>query len=159
MKTLKDFLKDWNMSELQLNLHFLSLKWEPKAADQTAAWDLYVELLTRISTQALPAGHGDEKTALTSVYSLFETIRTIIKKNGKECLNFAKIAIPVLNQIVRPFTAHWHKASLAGAFDKPDQCRLFRTELAALQQKLNQFTILLAALADVEDISYLEAQL
>jgi len=156
--TFKKFLENWDMNELQLDLKFLKMKWQPQTADQNAAWELYVELLTRISTQALPAGHGDEKTALTSVYKLFDLTRDIIKKHGKECIQFAKIAIPVLNQIVRPFTAHWHKASLAGAFDKPDQCREFRRDLADLQTKLNKFTRLLAGMAEVEDITFLEAQ-
>ncbi len=156
--TFRKFLENWDMNELQLDLKFLKLKWEPQTADQNAAWELYVELLTRISTQALPSGHGDEKTALTSVYSLFPTVREIIKKHGKECIQFAKIAIPVLNQIVRPFTAQWHKASLEGAFDKPAQCQQFRRELAELQTKLNKFTRLLAGIAKVEDITFLEAQ-
>ena len=30
---------------------------------------------------------------------------------------FAKLTIPVLNQIIRPFTAKWHRLSLAGAFE------------------------------------------
>jgi hypothetical protein len=124
------------MNELELDLKFLKMKWAPQTADQNAAWELYVELLTRITTQALPKEHGDEKTALDSVYSLFPTTREIIKKQGKECINFAKIAIPVLNQIVRPFTAEWHRASLAGAFERADRCQEFRNDLSIVQENL-----------------------
>src|SRR5882724_3775645 len=127
--TFKKFLENWDMTELELDIKFLKMKWAPQTADQNAAWELYVELLTRITTQALPAEYGDERTALDSVYSLFPTTREIIKKHGKECINFAKIAIPVLNQIVRPFTAKWHRASLAGAFKNKDQCEKFRNDL------------------------------
>jgi len=156
--TFQKFLENWDMTELELDIKFLKMKWAPRTADQNAAWELYVELLTRITTQALPAEHAHEKAALDSVYSLFPTTREIIRKHGKECINFAKIAIPVLNQIVRPFTAEWHRASLADAFKKPDQCKKFRKDLANLQHKLLKYTCLLAAIARVEDITFLEAK-
>jgi hypothetical protein len=156
--TFQKFLENWDMTELELDIKFLKMKWAPQTADQNAAWELYVELLTRITTQTLPAEHGDEKTALDSVFSLFPTTREIIKRHGKECINFAKIAIPVLNQIVRPFTAEWHRASLAGAFKSTDQCKKFRNDLMDLQKKLNNYTRLLAGIARVEDITFLEAQ-
>ncbi len=131
-------------------------KFAPTEADQDAAWELYVELLTRITTQGLPAGQGDEKGALDSVFSLFATTREILKRHGKECLNFAKIAIPVLNQILRPFTAKWHKESLADAFKEPASCLKFRIELTKVQAQLGRYTRLLAGIAGVEDLSLLE---
>ena len=72
---------------------------------EKAAWELYIELLTRITTQPLPQSYGDEKTALDSVFSIFGLTRSIIKENGTNCIEFTKIAIIVLNQIIRPFTA------------------------------------------------------
>ena len=73
--------------------------------DKDAAWELYVEMLTRIVTQPLPSEMGDEKTALDSVYSLFPTTREILNRHGRRTIQFSKVAIPVLNQIVRPFVA------------------------------------------------------
>ena len=156
--TFQKLLENWDMTELELDMKFLKMKWAPQTADQNAAWELYVELLTRITTQALPTEDGDEKTAFDSVHSLFPTTREIIKKNGKDCINFAKIAIPVLNQIVRPFTAKWHRASLADAFKSPDRCREFRGDLSRLQDKLTKYARLLAGIARVEDITSLEVQ-
>lgn len=49
--------------------------------------------------------HGDEETALKSIHSLFPTTRDIIKQHGRKSLTFTKLAIVVLNQIIRPFTA------------------------------------------------------
>ena len=61
------------------------------------------------------------------------------------------IAIPVLNQIVRPFHyAKWHGESLAGAFDDSEKRREFRQELAALQRELREYNRVLAKIADVE---------
>lgn len=73
--------------------------------DKNAAWELYVEMLTRITTQTLPAQAGDEETALNSIYSLFLKTREILSQHGHKNKEFRMIAIPILNQVVRPFTA------------------------------------------------------
>jgi hypothetical protein len=69
---------------------------------------------------------------------------------------FAKLAIRVLNQISRPFTAKWHRLSLPGGFKKPPRCREFRVELIALQTQVRNYTKALAAMAQVEDLTTLE---
>ncbi len=94
---------------------------------------MYVELITRITTQSLDDTDGDEETALNSIYQLFPITREILKSKGRNAENFSKIAIIVLNQIIRPFTAKWHKKKLNGAFSNQDECILFRTELKQLQ--------------------------
>lgn len=66
------------------------------------------------------------------------------------------LAIPVLNQVIRPFTARWHRLSLAGAFSDAGRCAEFRAELAALQPQLRNYTRALAAMAQVEDLTGLE---
>jgi hypothetical protein len=43
--------------------------------DGKAAWELYVELLTRIATQYLAPDHRDEKTALDTIFKLFDLTR------------------------------------------------------------------------------------
>lgn len=151
-----EWLKKWEMSGLRIKAPFLEMEWSPKNADRDAAWDLYIELLTRITTQLLKAEHGDEQTALTSIFSLFASTREVIKKYGRDSIEFTKIAIIVLNQIIRPFTANWHKLSLQGAFDDKKKCEIFRNELAVLQIQLKNYTKMLADMAGVEDLSELE---
>ena len=153
---LKSFLDKWNFSKLRINAYFLSLELEFNEADRKAAWELYVELLTRISTQFLEPDDGDEQTALNSIFSLFGTTRSILKQHGPECIEFSKVAILVLNQIVRPFTAKWHKLSLNGAFEDLEKCREFRGELRSLQEELRKYTQLLSDIAGVEDLTNLE---
>lgn len=131
-------------------------RFEFEDADRDAAWELYIEMLTRIVTQPLPSESGDEKTALDSVYSIFATTREILRRHGRKTIHFSKIAIPILNQVVRPFTAKWHKKSLSGSFKKPRGCKEFRDELADLQQSLINYNKLLAAIAEVEDLTDLE---
>ena len=84
----------------------MRFSWEVsfQEADKDAAWELYVEMLTRIVTQPLPSEAGDEKTALDSVYSLFSTTREILRTRGRGTIQFSKVAIPVLNQVVAPLS-------------------------------------------------------
>ena len=91
--------------------------------------------------------------ALESLHSLFETTRNILKEKGRKATQFTKIAIIILNQIVRPFTAKWHKKELAGAFNNLDERRQFREELEKIQQDLQAYTGLLANVAEVENLA------
>ena len=100
---LKTLFKNFRLEKVKINLKVLEVEINFTAADKNAAWELYVEMLTRVVTQPLPSEDGDEKTALDSVYSLFPTTREILRRNGREAINFSKVAIPILNQVVRPF--------------------------------------------------------
>ena len=146
----------YELETVKLNLRFAEASFKPTDADAHAAWDLYVEMLTRIVTQPLPSTHGDERTALESVYSLFPITRDILRHHGRKAVNFGMIAIPVLNQVVRPFTARWHREAIAGAFEDPLKCQKFRDELVTLQATLRNYNRLLADLAGVEDLTDLE---
>jgi hypothetical protein len=152
----RDFLEQWGLSSLRIKLGFLEGEFAPRDADRAAAWELYTELLTRVTTQYLSPENGDEQTALESVYAIFPLTREILRRQGSGCAEFAKLAIPVLNQIIRPFTAKWHRLALAGGFKDSDCCREFRADLAALQPRLRDYTRALAAMADVEDLTTLE---
>ena len=152
----RDFLERWGLSNLKINLGFLEGEFKPSDPDRAAAWELYVELLTRVTTQSLAPEDGDEKTALDSVYAIFPLTREILRRQGSGSGEFAKLAIPVLNQVIRPFTAKWHRDSLAGAFNDASQCQAFRSELGMLQIDLRNYTRALAAMAEVEDLTALE---
>ena len=153
---LDAFFSQFNLSKIKLGPSWANVEIDFSESDKDAAWDLYVEMLTRIVTQPLPSEVGDEQTALDSVYSLFATTREILRQRGRSTIQFSKIAIPVLNQVVRPFTAKWHKESLAGAFDKPDGREEFRKELESLQEELRNYNRALAEIAGVEDLTDLE---
>lgn len=150
------WLEQWDMTSLKIKTPFLDMEWKPQDEDKAAAWELYIELLTRITTQNLHFAHGDEKTALTSIYSIFGITRDVMKNNGRHCIEFTKIAVVVLNQVVRPFTAKWHGLSIQGSFDSFEKCTEFRAELEQLQNVLRIYTQMLADMADVEDLTGLE---
>ena len=154
----KKWLENWDMTTLKINASFLEMEWKPQDQDKEAAWELYIELLTRIATQRLDIEHGDEKTALDSIFSLFPITRQVLKNHTRHCAEFTKIAIIVLNQVIRPFTAKWHRLSLQGAFENKGSCLQFRIELEQLQKILRQYTKMLADMAGVEDFTRLEIE-
>lgn len=154
----RKWLENWDMTSLKIKVPFLETEWAPQEPDKNAAWDLYIELLTRIATQKLPSSYGIEKTALESIYQLFPLTRETIKRYGRDAIEFTKIAVVVLNQVVRPFTAKWHRLSEEAAFSDENKCREFRTELEGLQKELLKYTKMLADMADVEDLTALEEE-
>ena len=155
---LPTLFSNFHLEKISLNVMGVGLALDVDFSDedQGAAWELYIEMLTRIVTQPLPSEDGDEQTALDSVYSLFPTTREILRRRGRGTIQFSKVAIPVLNQVVRPFTEEWHRKSLANAFSDPDQRVEFRDSLAVLQTDLRNYNRLLANIAGVEDLTDLE---
>lgn len=149
---VKKLFEQWDIKSIKLKAPFMEMEWYAKDEDRDAAWELYVEMVTRVITQPLPATNGIEKSALDSVYQLFPLTREILKKNGRHCSNFTKIAVVVLNQVVRPFTSKWHLIFNTAEQLTADQVAVFRTELAYLQIELRKYARMLASIADVEDI-------
>lgn len=150
---LQKWFETWELTGLSIKLPILEMEWSPADADKDAAWDMYVELLTRIGSQPLDDRAGVEKTALESIYRLFGLTRETIKAHGRDCIGFTRVAVIILNQVIRPFTAKWHRLSEQGAFDDPARCAEFREELRALRNKLVNYTGMLAEIAGVEDLS------
>ena len=153
---LRTLFKNFHLDKIRLGPSGAAVEISFDQADKDAAWELYIEMLTRIVTQPLPSEAGDEKTALDSVYALFGITREILRQRGRGTIQFSKVAIPVLNQVVRPFTAKWHKESLTGAFDQEGKRKEFREELTALQEDLRNYNRMLADIAEVEDLTSLE---
>ena len=145
----RDWLEEWGMTSLRIRLGILDAEWKPQDADRSAAWEMYVELLTRITVQPLAEGVGDDETALTSVYSLFPTTREVLRRQGRGAMEFAKLAVVILNQKVRPFTAKWHGVKKEGELAK--RSVEFRSELADLQEVLRVYTQMLGQMAGVEE--------
>ncbi|MCX4971403.1 hypothetical protein [Streptomyces sp. NBC_00620] len=103
---------------LKLPLIEIAGTWEPNDAERRAAWELYVELVTRVSVVPLRDDEGSLREALTSLYSLFASTREILRQYGPEIAepkrdgqyNFGYLAVAMLNYGVRPLLARWHPA-------------------------------------------------
>jgi len=90
--------------------------WEPDENERKAAWEMYVELITRISVAELRPEEGLLREALSSLHTLFDTTRKIMCKygpsiaqpKGKDNLSFGYLAVAILNVVIRPVLAKWH---------------------------------------------------
>ncbi len=148
-------LAKWNLTSVKINIKFAEMEFTYNDMDEKAAWEMYVEIITRILSRPLLYNNGDEKTALNSIYTLFSTTRNLLKMYGREGQTFSKLAVVILNQIIRPFTAKWHNISIQG-FQNEAENMEFREDLKILQEEIKKYMVALAELANVEDISEID---
>jgi hypothetical protein len=101
---------------LKMPLLEISGTWEPNDAERRAAWELYVELVTRASIVPLQSDEGLLREALNDLNSLFGNTREVLRRHGPEVAeprrngqyNFGYLAVAVLNYGVGPLLARWH---------------------------------------------------
>ena len=151
MSKLRDLLGRWGLKSLKVKTPILDAEFESNDAIRQAAWALYIEMLTRIAVQPLGDDEGDEKAALASLHSLFETTRQVLKDAGPGSVRFAAIAIPFLNQVLRPLTAKWHPRLMAGDLDTPKGKAEFRKDLKLIRKLINGYLGLIGEVAGVEE--------
>lgn len=155
----RDFFRKFRLLDrVKIKTPFLDTEISFEDVDKKAAWELYVELVTRVSTQPLDKTYGDETAALSSIHSIFESTREVLRRNGTRCFGFSRIAVIMLNQVIRPFTTKWHSKSLDGSLKDEGWKQKFRMELADLQDALQGYSEMLADMAGVEDITSVEAE-
>ena len=90
--------------------------WKPSREEQQAAWELYVELATRVSATGLSDDAGLLRESLTSLHTIFTLTREILRKHGSTIarptsgteISFGYLAIHVLNYVLRPVLTTWH---------------------------------------------------
>ena len=152
METLSALLHRFGLESLKINLGILQLEVKTNDATRFAAWEMYIELLTRVATQILEDDEGDEQAALKSLYEVFPVTREILRKYGPDCVRLAYIAIPFLNQVLRPFTAKWHKKQLADGIRETGSKTEFREDLKRLQKLVAGYTSLMGDVAGVEEV-------
>ena len=142
--------------------------WEADDTERTAAWELYVELVTRIAVQPIDASHGTLREALNSLYSLFGSTREILRKAGPKVGashdSVGGIAITVLNVGLRPFLSKWHPLLQAWEAQRASNISpqahektweyegIVRRELEDLRQELETYSNALAAISGVKRI-------
>ena len=59
----------------------ISGTWEPDESEKTAAWELYVEMVTRTPLGDFSPKEGSAREALESIYSLFGTTRGVLRRH------------------------------------------------------------------------------
>jgi hypothetical protein len=158
--------------DLNLGPAKLGGKWTPDRTEAEAAWELYVELITRSSVVALQPHQGLLREALTSLYSLFGTTRQILKAKGPivatpkkgSDYSFGYLAVTILNFAVRPFLDKWHpelehweagkdtEMSAREHEQKWSRNSELRSDLAQLNSLLRAYADLLAQVSGVPNL-------
>jgi len=143
----RDLLAPWGLTKLNLKAGFVDMEFQPQDEDRKAAWELYVELATRVASQALPPDQGVDKAAMASLYSLFGTTREILKRYGPGTRSVAPVAIAVLNDVLRPFLTRWHESFDAARLLTEAESTQFRRDLEQTRRDLLAFIDNLAQIA------------
>lgn len=161
--------------EVSLTIPYISSitgTWKPNDAEKKASWELYVELVTRISVVELKRSEGFLREALDSLYLLFQTTREILRKYGSDVavprkkgdLSFGKLAIIILNYQLRPVLSKWHPlltdyeeqrangVSIKTHEDTWEHNKELRDALNETRKVLMQYSVYLAKVANVEPI-------
>lgn len=101
------------LSEITINVpEFAEIKFAVNSEYRRVAWKLFVETLTRISTQPLEVQAGSIREAIASLYTLFGETRDLLKdmhpSKPTTDVTVEVFAVQMLNQEVRPFLSKWH---------------------------------------------------
>lgn len=110
------------------------------------AWKLFVETVTRISTQPLHDDEGILRESLTSLYGLFASTRETLKASrpsvpGAGGRTVEHFAITMLNNELRPFLAAWHPRLRAYEQAHPQAAEAAWSDSAACRADLRRLQI------------------
>jgi hypothetical protein len=159
--------KNVKATKLSIGLPFNlgQLELEVDEVQQRAAWELYVELTTRIAVQPVDHDEGFMRDALSSIYSIFSATREILRRAGPSVAqgpnSLGPIAIDVLNQGLRPFLRKWHPLLLNYEQKRPSEVSMrdyerdwekrteFWHELAKVQEQMMIYADALGEIAGV----------
>jgi hypothetical protein len=159
--------------EVGLDFKIFSIKgtWEPNDAERRAAWELYVELVTRVAV--VPLTDGIAREALSSLYAVFGQAREILRRYGPEVAepkpdgqyNFGYLTVALLNFAFRPMLSYWHPELQAWEAtrspgtpvkaheDAWDRIEDLRGDLERTRQALTVYAGLLATACGVPDLT------
>ncbi|KUO22799.1 hypothetical protein [Streptomyces dysideae] len=155
----------------------ISGTWEPADAERSAAWELYLELVTRVSVEELDPEEGFLREALSSLYTFFGTTREILRRYGPDIapplapghVSFGVLAVTVLNRVLRPLLSQWHPRLSAYESQRPtgrdpvayerawEHAEALRAEITAVRQSLVSLARTLQEVAGVSDLIDLPA--
>lgn len=150
VRTWRELLDRYPDQLSEIRHHLAEQPWQPTDDDRVPAWQLYLELMTRISVAPLRYREGQEGSALDSLYQLFLLARKLLGEHGREAQHFAVATFLVFERIVRPFTAYWHGQVGREALRRQDVRRRFRRKLRQLQRQLAAFAGILAEIAGAQ---------
>jgi hypothetical protein len=165
------------LARVTVKLPWIEGEWVADEDQQRAAWEMYVELVTRIAVEPLQADQGLLREALSSLHELFGETRRIMraygpgvaKPKGEGSLSFGQIAVDVLNRSLRPLLGKWHPLLQAHESTRPAseapaeherawaRAGELRGEIEARRAELRAYADLLAGVSGVTPLHGLPA--
>lgn len=158
------YSRNAHLSEVTLTVPQLSeLRFVVTRDAKRVAWKLFVESITRVSTQPLDDGSGRLREAMTSLYALFDVVRETLKQTLPSVAEgnaptVEQLAITMLNLELRPFLARWHPALRRWEEANPGtdesgwpENATCRAELAQVQARIRDYALGYARLAGLEN--------
>jgi transcriptional regulator with XRE-family HTH domain len=144
----------------------------PGEAEKKAAWELHVELVTRISVTTFDRQEGILREALSSLYSLFQTTRAILRFYGPAIAptsidkdaSASYVVVRMLNIVIRPLLAKWHpllkdyeevRPLAVGSRQYEQQWQHYhelRQELRAIHETLLEYARTFAQIAEIPSL-------
>jgi hypothetical protein len=126
--------------------------WQVTDRERSAAWETYVEIITRISPPQKDSVPRDLVRELASLEQLLEKMREVLKKYGPSVgqvsapcdLSFAYLALTVINVALRPVITLGLKTR-----DDPSSAYELGRELERVYAVLIDYCNILARAADV----------
>ena len=114
---------------------FASETGQPDADEKQTAWEIYIELVTRIPLADPDGERGLLREALLSLYTLFQTTRTLLRHLGPKLpaeegidRSCAYLAVKMLNQVLRPLLSKWHPLLQDYEKQRPDKTGIIEYE-------------------------------
>ncbi len=160
--------------KFSISIPFLGLsgEWEVDDQQRNAAWEIYIELVTRVTVVELKKDEGIIREALNSFYSLFNTTREILKKYGPSIavagkhsdMTLGHVAVGVLNKVLRPLLAEWHPKLEAYEKKRSEntsikeherqwpQAAELRKKIAEVREELTVYADVLAKVSEVSKL-------
>lgn len=154
------------VEKVTLNIpQFADLSFVVDNTSKKVAWSLFIETITRIATQPLENGTGKLREALSSLYSLFNLSRELLKgmspSSEQSSMTVEMLAIRMLNSVIRPRLAKWHR--LLSEFEQTNEgkletewvyCEDCRKDLEEMRLELIVYSKGFAQLAKVQQIDF-----
>ncbi len=102
--------------------------WRLTREEKQAAWELYIELATRVGGVTIGDGGPLLREMLNSHYDVFGATRDVLRRSGPAVaprvapseLTFAVLVVEVLNGVLRPVIARWHPELAEYERSRPD---------------------------------------
>jgi hypothetical protein len=161
---LEQYRRTAQLTEVKITVPQVSeLKFVVNNDARQVAWKLYIETVTRVSTQPLTDEDGFIREALTSLYGLFATTRDTLKASRPSVTvsggqTVEHLAVTMLNHELRPFLSKWHPRLREFEKTHPESHEsawldniACRGELRDVQAHLVSFALGFASLAGVRD--------